>query len=142
VLRAAAFRNLVRGRRPAVLLQHHRPRGRISSPLLDGRRFDGRFRWRRAGARGGRCFWLVSQRITLFGGKRYVLQLRLQRIALTYRIQLRLQRIELTYRKIGILLGLLRSYLRLGSRNSLACLRRCRNGYCRDKKTGSHQGSD
>ncbi|MBV8279436.1 MAG: hypothetical protein JO170_29810 [Verrucomicrobia bacterium] len=35
-------------------------------------------------------FCLVLQRITLFGGKRYIIQLRLQRIALTYRIQLRL----------------------------------------------------
>jgi hypothetical protein len=35
-------------------------------------------------------FCLVLQRITQFGGKRYILQLRLQRIALTYRIQLRL----------------------------------------------------
>jgi hypothetical protein len=87
-------------------------------------------------------FWLVLQRITLTGGKRCILQLRLHRIALTYRIQLRLQRIALTYRKIGILLGLPRSYLRLHSRNLLACLRRCRNGYRRDEKTGSHQGSD
>jgi hypothetical protein len=76
-------------------------------------------------------FWLVLQRITLTR-KRCILQLSLQGIALTYRIQLRLQR------KIGSLLGLLRSYLRLRSRN----LRRCRNGYCRDEKTGSHQGSD
>jgi hypothetical protein len=41
----------------------------------------------------------------------------LQRIALTYRIQLRLQWIALTYRRIDIVLGLPRSYLRLGSRN-------------------------
>jgi hypothetical protein len=81
-------------------------------------------------------FWLVLQRITLTRGKRSILLLRLQRIALTYRIQLLLQR------RIGILLGLLRSYLRLHSRNLLGCLRRYRNGYCRDEKTGSHQGSD
>jgi len=87
-------------------------------------------------------FWLVLQRITLTGHKRCILQLRLHRIALTYRIQLRLQRIALTYGKIGILFGLPRSYLRLHSRNLLACLRRCQNGYCGDKKNGSHQGSD
>jgi hypothetical protein len=55
-------------------------------------------------------FWLVLQRITPIGGKRCILQLRLQRIALTYR-------------RIGLVLGLPRSYLRLGSRNLLACLR-------------------
>jgi hypothetical protein len=54
-------------------------------------------------------FWLVLQRITLTGGKRSILQLRLQRIALTYRIQPRFQRIALSCRKIGILLGLRRS---------------------------------
>jgi hypothetical protein len=74
-------------------------------------------------------FWLVLQRITLIGGKRCILQSRLQRIALTDG-------------KIGLLLGLPRSYLRLRSRNLLAGLRRCRNGYCGDEKTGSHQGSD
>jgi hypothetical protein len=36
-------------------------------------------------------FWLVFQRIMLTARKRCILQLRLQRIALTYRIQLRLQ---------------------------------------------------
>ena len=45
-------------------------------------------------------------------GKRFILQLCLQRIALTYR-------------RIGIVSGLPRSYLRLGRRNLLACLRRC-----------------
>jgi hypothetical protein len=81
-------------------------------------------------------FWLVLRRITL------ILQLRFHRIALTYRIQLRLQRTALTYHKIGILLGLRRSYLPLLGRNLLSCLRRCQNGYRRDEKTGSHQGSD
>ena len=61
-------------------------------------------------------FWLVLQRITPIGGKRCILQLRLQRIALTYRIQLRLQPIALSYRRIGIVLGLPRSYLRLSCR--------------------------
>jgi hypothetical protein len=74
-------------------------------------------------------FWLVLQRITLIGGKRCILQRWLQRIALTYR-------------KIGLLLGLPRSYPRLHSRNLLACLRRCRNGYNGDEKNGPHQGSD
>jgi hypothetical protein len=68
-------------------------------------------------------FWLALRRITLI-------------------LQLRLQCIALTYRKSGILLGLPRSYLPLPSRNWLAYLRRCRNGYRRDKKAGSHQGSD
>ena len=74
-------------------------------------------------------FWLVLLRIALIGAKRCILQLRLQRIALTYP-------------KIVIRLGLPRSDLRLHGRNLLACLRRCRNGYCRDEKTDSHQGSD
>ena len=74
-------------------------------------------------------FWLVLQRITLHAGKRCILQLPFQRITLTYR-------------KIGGRLGLPRGYLRLPGCNLLACLRRCQNGYCRDEKTGSHQGSD
>jgi hypothetical protein len=41
--------------------------------------------------------------------KRFILQLCLQRIALTYRIQLRLQRIAPAYRRIGIVWGLPRT---------------------------------
>jgi hypothetical protein len=85
-------------------------------------------------------FWLVLQRITLIGGKHCIL---LSLLLVGFEIlQLRLQRIALTYRKIGFLLGLLRSYLRLHRRNLLACLRRCRNEYCRNETTGSHQDSD
>ena len=47
---AAPLQNIVGGHRPAVLLQHRRV---IALPR-DGRRFDGRFRWRMGGARGGR----------------------------------------------------------------------------------------